>query len=723
VRRLGICLLAAFLCGRTQAVRAQKALTVEDIFGTDLFKAKALRGVEWIPGRSAFTFLEKDGSGRNRIVRMDAETGIKESLLDSAQAGALSDSRREKRFAIPSYAWSPDGRGVLIPSDKKLYFYETAAGRMRVLNGDAEEERDPAFSPDGTLLAYIKNGNLAVYDIRAESETILTRDGGKDRLIGCFDWVYEEEFSIRTGFAWSPDSKCLAFFELNPKDEPEFPIVNFLPLQNTVETARYPKAGNANALVRIGVIPARGGETVWMDLGPEEDMYIPRIAWLKDSRHLAIQRLNRKQNRLDLLFSEASTGFSQSVLSEEDPGGWVDANDDLVFLDDGRRFVWSSERTNWKHLYLYDIGGRLVRPLTAGNWNVETVVHADKRGRWIYFTASEKSDLETHFYRVGLDGRRCTRLSSEEGTHRIQMSKNGLYYLDTFSNVAAPDRAVIRRSDGSMARVAEPGTIEALKEYRLARASFFRIRTDDGLDLNAYLLKPVDFDSTRKYPVLVHVYGGPSSQTVRNAWRSGAGMGSLWHQMMLQKGYLVFCVDNRGTGNRGNDFMNRVYGNMGLGIEDQIRGVEYLRTLPYVDGGRIGIWGWSGGGWMTCLALTRGASHFKAGAAVAPVTDLRNYDSIWTERYMGLPQENPEGFDQSNPVFFIDRYRGGLFLIHGANDDNVHFSNTMQLARALQDRGKPFQLMVYPGKDHSIQGRETQMHLYRAMTDFFIKNL
>jgi dipeptidyl-peptidase-4 len=716
--------LAVLFSGIPFSAWSQKPLTVEDIFGTDLFREKTLRGVEWVPQRAAFTFLEKDSSGKNGITLVDAESGGKTVLLDPTRMEFLKESRREKRFTLPNYFWSPDGKGILIPSDSRLFFYDVKAGCMRAFGDDPEEERDPSFSPDGGLLAYVKNGNLAVLNLSNGREIFLTSGGSEDRLIGRFDWVYEEEFFIRTGFAWSPDSKRIAFFELNPTAEPAFPLTDFLLIHNKVKMLRYPKAGDANALVRIGVVSAQGGPVVWMDLGAEKNIYIPRITWLKNGQRIAIQRLNRKQNRLDLLFADASTGMSRLILSEEDPSGWVDANDDLVFLEDGKRFVWSSERSNWKHLTLFDLEGKSIRDLTGGNWNVEAVTLADKRGRWLYFTASEKSDLETHFYRVGLDGREFTRLSTEDGTHRIRMSWDGRYYLDTFSNITTPDRTVLRRNDGRTMRVMESGEIEALGGYALARASFFTLRTEDGLDLNAYLLKPVDFDSTKKYPVLVFTYGGPSSQTVRNAWRQGgAGMGSLWHQMMLQKGYLVFCVDNRGTANKGNDFMNLVYGNMGMGVEDQIRGVKYLRTLAYVDGNRIGIYGWSGGGWMTCLALTRGAPYFKAGAAVAPVTDLRNYDSIWTERYMGLPQENPEGYDRSNPIHFIDRYQGGLFLIHGANDDNVHLSNTMQMARALEDAGKPFQMMIYPGKDHSIRGKETQVHLYRAMTDFFLKNL
>ncbi len=352
---------------------------------------------------------------------------------------------------------------------------------------------------------------------------------------------------------------------------------------------------------------------------------------------------------------------------------------------------------------------------------MDRLVRVDEKKKTVYFLSREKSALECHLYKVGLDGKGFQRLTTEEGWHSINISPDAKYYLDVFSNVSISPKTILCRRDGRKIRVVESGEIESLKEYKLVVPEFFTMTTHDGLRLNAYMVKPVDFDTTKKYPVLVYTYGGPGSQIVRNSWR--VGRGNLWHQLMLQKGYIVFGVDNRGTGTKGNDFMNLVYRNIGLGVADQINGAKYLRTLPYVDGNRIGIWGWSGGGYMTCLALTKGAEYFKAGVAVAPVSDFRNYDTIWTERYMDQPQDNEKGYDESNPINYINHYRGGLFLIHGSGDDNVHLSNTLQMAYALQNARKPFELMIYPRKLHGIRGRDTQVHLFNAITDYLLKNL
>jgi dipeptidyl-peptidase-4 len=457
-----------------------------------------------------------------------------------------------------------------------------------------------------------------------------------------------------------------------------------------------------------------------MDLGREKDIYIPRLHWLPGGNTLTIQRLNRKQNRLDLLFADPENGDSRVVLTETDSSGWVDCCDMVRFLKDGR-FVWASERSDRMHLYLYSPDAVLIRPLTSGEWDVTGIQGVSESENSVYFESTRKSVLERHLYRVPLSGGPVVRLTEAEGTHSVSMSPECGTFIDRFSSVRMPARTVLCRPDGEPVRVLLPGEIPALKEYRLATPEFLTIRTADGLDLNAMLFKPADFDPAKKYPVLINTYGGPASQIVSNSW--GNGMGDLWHQLMLQKGFLVFSVDNRGTFGHGNAFMNLVYRDMGAGVSDQVEGVKFLRTLSFVDSNRIGIWGWSGGGWMTCLALTKCAGWFKAGVAVAPVTDLRNYDTIWTERYMDRPQENPRGYDESDPIRYIDRYRGGLLLVHGASDDNVHAANSLQLAYALQNAGKPFQMMVYPRKHHGIEGKKPHVQLFNAMTDFFMKNL
>ena len=716
--RLIVCVLSV----RLSTCFAQKRLTVEDIYGTDTFNTKTLGDIQWTPDGKAFTYVDQDETTEKiTLKRYDLESGERTNLMDSETVDILQDVRYEKRFPIPNYIWSPTGRHILLPSGNDLFLYDVKNKKVRRLTDDAESERDPRFSPDGKKIVYLKKNNLHLLNIATRDEIRLTEQGTVDLLVGRFDWVYEEEFHIRTGFVWSSDSRHIAYFESDQSVEPEFPIVDFIPLYNEAPTMRYPKAGEPNAVVRIGVVPAEGGETIWMDIGQETDIYIPRIHWLNDSKRLAIQRLNRDQNRLDLLLADAETGTSRIILTEEDPHGSVNATDDVIFLKDDRHFIWPSERSNWNHLYLYDLEGNRVRQITAGHWDVTQVVHVDEKRKTVYFIGTEKSSIERHLYRVGLDGQGCQKLTREDGTHRINVSPDGRVYLEVFSNVTTPPRTTLYRNDGQKIRVVEPGEIPALKEYELSAPEFFTLKTDDDLDLNAYLFKPVDFDPQKKYPVLIYTYGCIGSQIVQNDWRGGQG--DLWHQMMLQKGYLVFGVDNRGTGFKGNDFKNLTYRNMGVGLVDQIAGAEYLRSLTYVDGHRIGIWGWSGGGWMTCLAMTKGGGAFKTGVAVASVTDWRNYDTIWTEMRMDQPQDNETGYAESNPLNYIDNYQGGLFLIHGTADDNVHMSNTMQLVYALQNARKPFDLMIYPQKRHGIRGQDTRVHLFNKITEFILNNL
>lgn len=700
---------------------AQNQLTVEDIFGSSKYSAKTLRGIKWTPDGEAFTHFERDESTEKlTIKRVDLKTGKQTILIDSEGVGVLKGQEQEKRFTLGNYFWNPKGKTILLPSGNDLFLFDVKTEKVRRLTEDKAKERDPQFSPDGAKIAYLKEHNLHVLDINSGQEVQLTAQGTEELLIGRFDWVYEEEFGIRTGFCWSPDTKHLAYFELDQSGEPEFPIVDFIPIHNEAPTMRYPKAGDPNAIVRIGVIPAQGGETVWMDIGEETNIYIPRIKWLNDGKRLAIQRLNRDQNRLDLLVADIATGNTNLILFEVDPNGWINQNDDLTFLKDGRYFIWSSKRSNWNHLYLYDLEGHLVRQLTQGNWDVDGLARVDEKKKTAYFIGTEKSTLERHLYKVGLDGKGFQRLTVEEGTHGINISPDGKHYLDVFSSITTPPRTTLYTSDGRRIRVVESGQIEALKEIELAVPEFFTMTTDDGLKLNATITKPLDFDPNKKYPALVYTYGCTGSQIVQNRWMGTRG---LWHQMMLDRGVLILSVDNRGTGFKGNDFRNLTYRNMGLGVIDQINGAKYLQDLPYVDAQRIGVWGWSGGGWMTCMAMTRGADYFKVGVAVAPVTDWHNYDTIWTERRMDQPQDNKRGYDESNPMSYIDNYKGGLFLIHGDADDNVHLSNSIQMAYALQNARKPFRLMVYPRKLHGIRGQDTQVHLFNMITEYFLKEL
>jgi dipeptidyl-peptidase-4 len=719
-----VVVLIALLFVSPGLLLAQKKLTVEAIYGSRELSGKVVSGVQWTPDKRAFTYFQRSENGRLNIWIYDLKSRKRKILIDSEKVSVLQEQKTEKRFTLGNYFWSPNGKEILLPSGNDLYLYEVATGKLRRLTEDEAEERDPRFSPDGKKIAFLKNHNLHVLDVATGETTQLTTQGTEHVLIGRFDWVYEEEFGIRTGFAWSPDGKHIAYWELDENRVPEFPIVDFIPVHNVDSKMRYPKAGDPNSLVRIGVVPVEasdGVETRWMDIGAETDIYIPRIKWHPDGRRLAIYRLNRDQNFLELLLADIATGRSQVILEEKVDNGWIDIDNDFTFVDKGRKFIWPSVRSGWRHYYLYDINGKLIRPLTQGDWEALSLVRVDQKRKHLYFMATEKGYAERHLYRVGFNGKGLRRVTADNGSHRVNMSPDCNYFLDVYSDILTPPKTILYRHDGKKVDVIEPNDIPALKEYQLATPEFVTFKADDGLDLYGYFIKPPDFDPARKYPVLVSIYGGPGAPVVRNAW---GGSRFLWHQMLAQKGIVVFVMDNRSSGPRSRDLRFSIYKNLGeVEYKDQVAGVKYLRTLPFVDPERIGIWGWSYGGYMTLMAMVKSPDYFKVGVSVAPVTDWRNYDTIYTERYMLTPEKNPEGYKQSAPVQFADQLKGKLLIIHGSSDDNVHLANTMQMAFALQNARKPFSMMIYPRKLHGIRGRDTRVHLFNVITDFLLENL
>jgi len=719
---------------------AQKKFTVETIYGTRDLSGKSISGVQWMADGSGFTYFQRDSASALNVWKYEFKTKKRSLLIDSNKVSALSEQKQEKRFSLGNYFWSPDGNSILLPSNNDLFLFDAASGQTRQLTSDSLEERDPQFSPDGKKIAFLKNHNLQVLDLATGQTRQLTTQGEEHILIGRFDWVYEEEFSIRTAFFWSPDSRHIAYFELDERQVPEFPLTDFIPVHNLYQPMRYPKAGDKNSLVKIGVVQvdaANGAGTRWMDLGSETDIYIPRIKWTHDPQTLAIIRLNRDQNHLELLLADIASGTTKKIFEEKDANGWIDINDDWRFLNDGKHFLWLSisdgsasllnkkdaerGKQGWPHLYLYDMTGRRIRQVTNGNRQVDNLVGVDEKAGIVYYTGTDAGPLERHLYKIKLDGTDMARLSLEPGAHAINMSPDARHYLDTFSNIATPTRYSLYAANGALVEVVEPNEIPALKEYTVVPPVFDALRTPRGDVLHYWMIKPADFDPARKYPVLMYVYGGPGSQTVRNAW---GGSSYYWYQLLADKGYIIFSVDNRGTGGRGKAFMMSTYKNLGtLEVEDQIAAAQWLGALPYVDDSRIGIWGWSYGGYMAAFCILKGAEVFKTAVSVAPVTDWRNYDTIYTERYMLTPEKNPEGYKNTAPVNFAKELKGNLLLIHGLNDDNVHAANAMQLALALQDARKPFSLMMYPQKDHGIGGRDTRVHLFNLITYYILKNL
>lgn len=712
----------------------KQKLTVQDIFGSEKFATRGIQDIHWLADGSGFTFLGGYADTiSGTIYHYDLSTGEKTIALDN-----FSFKYNGLAIDIGGYEWSPDEKHLLISGQKKkiwrrsressYYLYDIQNKNVVALaNGNASIQ-NAKISPDGKSVGYVLDNNLYVADIQTAKARALTNDGSEDILNAVFDWVYEEEFGSADAWRWSPDGKKIAFWKSDQRQVKSFVYsLDQLPRYNVVHALKYPKVGEANSIVSIGVVDVETGETKWMDLGKEKDIYIPRIKWTHSAKTLAIERLNRKQNKMELLFADVSTGKTKLIATDTDPA-WVDVTDDLFFLKKKDQFIWTSEKSGYRHIYLFDYNGKLVKQLTSGEWEVESVARVDEANGWVYFHGKKETPLERHIYRVRLDGSDLQKISREAGWHEAHFSPDFQYYVDEFSSVKTPPKFLLCNSDGETIRVVEDNPIEALDEYQLIYPEFLTFKTTDGVELNAYMMRPADFDPAKKYPVLVYGYGGPGSQMVVNRWGTGSAFRhfqrTLWHQLMTEKGYIVFCVDNRGTGGRGKAFKNLAYGDISKwAVSDQIEGAKYLASLPFVDASRIGFWGWSGGGYLTCMILTRGADYFKAGVAVASVSDFRNYDTIWTERYMGLLSENEQGYDKANVLNYANLLKGKLMLIHGSGDDNVHFQNTIQFAQKLIDQDRQFDLMVYPNKNHRIRGGNTQKHLFTKITNYILKNL
>jgi dipeptidyl-peptidase-4 len=708
----------------------KKELTIDAIFGSSQFSTRSLRGVQWLSNGSAVTYLDVDTSTKaTAIFRMNAKTGIRSMVVSGA---SLRLDPADPAFRFSSYQWSPDESMLLFvsaPPEKQYLSRLTPAGNLflysvkektfsRITNVSVPQYNQK-FSPDNKKIGYVRENNIFLYDIAAGTEKQLTSDGTEHVINGKFDWVYEEEFGISDGWKWSPDGSKIAYWQLDETRVPEYTMTEWDSTHLNLVTMRYPKPGDPNSTVKIGILDIAAGTTEWIELGNNDDMYIPRMEWTKDKNILTYQRLNRAQNTLELFAYDCSLKQSRIILTEQSDT-WVDVHDDLRFLKNGT-FTWSSERDGYNQLYLYKLDGTLVRQITKGQWDVDAFYGVDEKNGLLYFTSSEKSPVERQVYSIRLDGKDKKQITSAAGTHTANFSPVFDQFIGSFSDVATPTTITMRRSDGKELFVIESNNIPALKEYMLGSISFFKFKTSDGVELNASMLKPENFDPMKKYPVLVYTYGGPGSQVVRNSW---GGSNYLWFSMLAQKGYLVFMVDNRGTGARGVEFKKVTYKNLGKWeVNDQIEGAKYLASLPYVDPQRIGIWGWSYGGYMSSMAILLGSDYFKAAIAVAPVTHWKFYDTIYSERFMGTPENNPEGYKESAPINHTNKLKGRFLLVHGTSDDNVHFQNAATLVSALQQSKKQFRTMFYPNKNHGIGGGATRIHLYTMMTEFLLENL
>jgi dipeptidyl-peptidase-4 len=740
-----VILLAAFLPGHAfaqqQSAAPGKSLTIERLFTAPNLSGRLTEGIEWCPDSKHISYLERRDSGAEGLVElwtMDAATGERKVLVDAAALKAAMQPERAKttqatglgRAQVENYQWAPNGDSLLFVGSNSLALLDLKTMESKSLAASQSEIEDPKFSPDGKWICFVRYSNLWVIH-RATGETRALTTGGSEQILkGKLDWVYPEELDARTAYWWSPDSSKLAYYEMDERPVTRYPIMDMSSPLGAMEYTRYPQAGEENPIVRVGVVPVTGGETKWMDPGANKDVYLARVDWLRDSGRVAIQRLNRAQNELDLLFCDATTGAAQKVLTENDKY-WINISDDLYFFADNKRFLWSSERTGFRHYYVYDLAGKQIDQLTSGDWEVGGVSGfgprsaqsgVDEERGYIYFQTNKDRVVESQLYRVSLKDKKITRITHEPGSHFTEIAPDHSAFVDTFSSAMTPPRQDLYRADGSRIAVINENKVPELAEYHLSPVEFLNVSADDGTKLYASIIKPTNFDPSKKYPVLINVYGGPDVQIVRNAWGGG---GLLWHEFLAQNGYIIFSLDNRGSAGRGHDFETPIYHQLGkVELEDQLAGVQYLKSLAYVDRSRIGIWGGSYGGFMTLNALFNAPDVFKAGIADAPVSDWKLYDTIYTERYMGRPQDNAEGYKNSSPVNQSSQLKGKLMLAHGTGDDNVHFANSTELINAMIDSGQyPDRLMIFPGRGHGISDPAARFQLFQGLAQFILENL
>ncbi|GAA0877817.1 S9 family peptidase [Algoriphagus jejuensis] len=701
-----------------------KKVRPEDVFKLGTFSQETISGINWM----------KDGQFySSQILRNGAPAVVKINLETGQEAGVLLDGRT-LGVDFSSYSFNAEESKALIASDVEsiyrrsskgvFYVVDLASGRkQQLMNG--EKISYATLSPDNDKVAFVQNNNLYLVELASGKQTQITSDGEWNKVInGSADWVYEEEFAMAQAFQWSPDAKKIAFIRFDESQVPEFNMQLWGSLYPKDYKFKYPKAGQKNSIASIHVYDLASGKTQQMDAGTETDIYLPRIYWTKDANTLAFIRLNRLQNQLDLLHADASTGASKLILTETSQT-YVDLNynDDLQYLSDGKTFIRTSEQDGFKHIYHHNLDGSLIRQITSGNWEVTAMVGLDEKAKKLYYISTEASPLERNFYVINLNGKGKKVLTPAKGTHTINMSSDRKFYIDYHSTADVPLKVTLNEASGKELKVLEDN--QALKDkltgYALAKKEFFTFPTVDGTLLNAYLIKPADFDPSKKYPVLMYVYGGPGSQNVLNAWGS---LRDFWHQQLAAEGFIVACVDNRGTGARGRDFKHSTYANLGkLEVIDQIEGAKHFAEMPFVDPSRIGIWGWSYGGYMSSLSLMIGNDVFKTAIAVAPVTTWRYYDTIYTERYLQTPQLNATGYDDNSPIMHVNKLKGNFLLIHGTGDDNVHFQNSVDLVNALINADKQFDSFYYPNKAHSISGGNATWHIYTQMTNFLKEKL
>jgi len=737
---------------KTPTAPVKKPLKLEEIFSEAGLTGRMPTQMRWSPDGKRLTYILQEDEGEKRdLWVVEAETGEKRVLVSYEQltklappAEQLAADERERerllRYAVAAYVWAPDSKQILFTSAGRLYLYDLASGESKPLAAAKRGVGDPKFSPDGKWVSFVYEHDLWLVPAAGGQEKPLTRGGSELVLHGDLDWVYPEEFGIRTGYHWSPDGKRIAFLELDQQQVPTYPISDLVPVEAPVDLQRYPKAGDPNPRARVGVVgiewAERGGASVtdvlWLDRAAE---YTPRFGWI-DAGRAWVQLLDRAQRELELVAFDVESGKSKTLLVERAPD-WINITDDMNILAEREEILWASERTGYNHLYLYGFDGTLKRTVdfevkTEAYWEVTEVEGVDEKGGpdaigagWVYYTSTEDNVLGSNLYRVKLDGSGHERLTTDEGTHGITLNGAADAYVDTYSALGRPPE--IRVHHLPSGRVTTVHRAKAVDEHEMVKPELLELKAADGALVRGLLFKPKEEPAKKgkkaaqkKYPVVMYVYGGPHAPTIRDAW---GGARYLFHQYLAQEGFVVLQVDDRASsilGHKHEAALNRAYGPTALA--DHRVAVEWLKQQAWADAERLAIYGWSGGGFSTCFALTH-SDLFKVGISGAPVTDWHLYDSIYTERYMGLPQQEKEAYEKTSCVTAAGKLSGRLLLIHGTSDDNVHIQNTVQLIHALVEAGKPYDLLIYPQKTHSIRPAKTQLHLWRTVAEYLKKHL
>ncbi len=706
-------------------------IDLEDIYIKNTFAVQKVGGLRWMQDGKYFTTLQASSKDKSQqIVKYDVTNGQQVQILLNSKD--LRDPETGEQLTIEDYSFGAVETKILLATQiesiyrrsKRAYYYIYDTQTKNIFKIDeGGKQLYATLSPDGLKVAYVYSNNLNVIDLASGVRKQITPDGKSNEVInGGADWVYEEEFYLTRAFEWSPDSKKIAFLRFDESAVREYNMQKWGELYPKDYRYKYPKAGEDNSIVTAHIYHVDGDQLINVDTGTEKDIYLPRIYWLPNSNEISLIRMNRMQNKLEILLGKVEDGSSSIIVTENSPT-FVDLTftDDLKYLNDGQHILRTSEKDGFKHIYIYSIKGKEMHQVTKGEFEVDKLIGIDEKQKTIYYTSTEVSPLERHLFSIKTDGTGKKQITKGSGVHAIDLSSDCKYFVSDFSSATMAPSQTLYTNTGKKLRILidNEKLLHKSKEKGMVKSESFQLETEDGHILHGYILKPSNMEANKEYPLLMHVYGGPGVQKVINKWE-----GINWHQYLVQEGYVVACVDNRGTDGRGIEFKHKTYGQMGkYELEDQVMAAKYLGNLPYIDASRIAIWGSSYGGYMSSLALFVVPEVFKAAIAVAPVTNWRFYDTIYTERYLGLPNENPGGYDDYAPLSHTENLEGALLLIHGTGDDNVHFQHTIELQDALIKSNKQFETFIYPNRNHSISGGNTRHHMYLKMTDFLKRSL